>query len=171
MLVADKTVVIEDILEAREARVQKQQELIRKYNHTLISFTLNIPGDVKFNEELKRVFDSGYKVLIEEIQKHNIIILDNKKDYLFTGCEGYVVLSGKSDLVKKITIHIEENHYLGRLFDMDVITNKMVLCSREEVGASPRKCFLCGNEARLCGRSRKHSLEDLRNEIDKIINQ
>lgn len=171
MKVADRIVGIEEILRAREARAYKQNELIQRYNHTLVSFTLNIPGGVKFTERFKQVFDIGYQALMGEIQKYNMMIIDNQKEYLFTGCEGYVVLSGTSDLVKKITIDIEENHYLGRLFDMDVITNKMVLRSREEVGANPRRCFLCEDEARVCGRSRKHSIEDLLYEIDTIINQ
>lgn len=171
MKVADRIVGIKEILRAREERAYKQNELIQRYNHTLVSFTLNIPGGVKFNEEFKRVFDIGYQALIREMQKHHIMIIDNRKEYLFTGCEGYVVLGGASDLVKKITIDLEENHYLGRLFDMDVITNEMVLCSREEVGANARRCFLCKDEARVCGRSRKHSVEDLLEEIDKIMNQ
>lgn len=171
MAVVDQVVKIEDILTARENRVKKQQKLISKYNHTLISFTLNIPGNIKFNNDFKKVFDTGYNTLIEELKKQGIDIIHTEKDYLFTGSEGYFVVNAQGILIKRITINIEENHYLGRLFDMDVITNKMDICSRKELGASGRKCFLCGQEAHLCGRSRLHSIEELRNKIDRIINQ
>ena len=39
--------ILKQILDSREARRDKQKELISKYNKSLISFTLNIPGKVK----------------------------------------------------------------------------------------------------------------------------
>ena len=38
---------IDEILDCREKRVAIQNEMIKKYNKPIISFTMNIPGPIK----------------------------------------------------------------------------------------------------------------------------
>ena len=77
------------------------------------------------------------------------------------------VLNTDSLALKKITISIEENHPLGRLFDFDVWENSTHQLSRRELGYGYRKCLICEDSAFLCRRSGKHSIEDLITKINK----
>ncbi|MEY8292793.1 citrate lyase holo-[acyl-carrier protein] synthase [Carnobacteriaceae bacterium 52-44] len=56
-------------------------------------------------------------------------------------------------------VNIEENHPLGRLFDLDVLmldqNNEVQGKSRTKLGLPVRRCFLCERPAKDCGRSRR----------------
>ena len=43
--------------------------------------------------------------------------------------------------------------------------------SRNQLGISGRSCFICGSPAKECARARKHSVEQLQEEVSKLINQ
>ena len=88
------------------------------------------------------------------------------------GNEAYILLSINPVLLKKRVIKYEEESQLGRLLDLDVhYKNKenIFQISRTEIGYPPRKCFLCDNIAKECGRSRSHSLDDIRLYISKKV--
>lgn len=57
--------------------------------------------------------------------------------------------------------------------DIQKVTDKFVKeidkISREDLGEPKRKCFLCGEEAVSCGRSRKHSVYELTSSIKEKI--
>ena len=67
--------------------------------------------------------------------------------------------------IKNITVAIEESCELGRLFDIDVIDISFEKLSRK----SFRKCLICEAQAQECGRSRKHSVEELQNRVEEIL--
>ena len=58
-------------------------------------------------------------------------------------------------------IALEETK-IGRLYDIDVLEKENTKISRKDLGFPERKCLLCNNPACQCGRSRKHSIEELR---------
>ena len=72
--------------------------------------------------------------------------------------------------IKAMTVAIEEADSLGRLFDMDVM-DKNGSMSRGELGANPRKCLLCDEDAKVCARSQKHEMTELLDEIQRILVQ
>ena len=45
---------IEEVLMCRERRVDIQNEMLKKYNMPIISFTMNIPGSIKTNQKIKK---------------------------------------------------------------------------------------------------------------------
>ena len=51
----------------------------------------------------------------------------------------------------------------------DVLEKENTKISRNDLGFPERKCLLCDNPACQCGRSRKHSIEELRKKIYDII--
>lgn len=63
--------------------------------------------------------------------------------------------------VKAVTTALEETHPLGRLWDMDVLDREGKSLSRIALGYPARRCLVCGAAAKECGRSRKHSYEEL----------
>ena len=50
---------LQQILDAREARAQKQQLLLRQYGKPLVCFTMNIPGPVKDSPLIREGFRLG----------------------------------------------------------------------------------------------------------------
>lgn len=157
------------ILEGKERRAWLQKKLITEYKSTLVSFTLNIPGINKLGENLKKVHEKGIKQLEEELLKKNISVKYKKINSSDAGYEAFFCISKDSITIKKITTDIEERSKLGRLFDFDVFDNNYKLLSRTEIGLPKRKCLLCDGIAAECSRSRKHSIEDILNKINEII--
>ena len=67
---------IDEILDCREKRVAIQNDMIKKYNKPIISFTMNIPGPIKTNDEIKKAFDIGKNLILEKLKENNITILE-----------------------------------------------------------------------------------------------
>lgn len=161
--------VIEQILDAREKRAEKQRELINIYQNTLISFTLNIPGAEKRNPTFSKIHKKGIELLVEELIKQNIKLLCKTVQISADGDEAFLVVDADPWIIKRITTSIEENHKLGRLFDIDVINKNGEQVSRSGIGLHSRRCLLCNNSAKECGRSRSHSVSELLAKIYELI--
>lgn len=162
--------VLEEILNAREKRVEMQRKLIDIYRNTLISFTLNIPGAEKLNSTFTEVHEKGIKLLEEELEKKNIKVLHKIVRISADGNEAFLVVDAGSWYIKGITTSVEKSYRLGRLFDIDVFDENGEQVSRSGIGLPARRCLLCSNSAKACARSRKHSIEELMSRIYQIIN-
>ena len=158
---------IDEVLNCREKRVAIQNEMIRKYKKPVISFTMNIPGPIKTNNEIKKAFDIGKNLILEKLKENNTEILEIQELNENTGNELFISVNSLAKKIKNITVSIEEASELGRLFDMDVIDINFEKLSRE----SFRKCLICEEQAQECGRSRKHSVEELQNKVEKILSK
>ena len=158
---------IDEILNCREKRVAIQNKMIKKHNKPVISFTMNIPGPIKTNNEIKKAFDIGKKLILEKLKENNIEILEIQELNENTGNELFISVNSLAKKIKNITVSIEEASELGRLFDMDVIDINFEKLSRE----SFRKCLICEEQAQECGRSRKHSVGELQNKVEKILSK
>ncbi len=165
-----RQVTLTELLDSREDRVKKQKELLQAYrseNGVLISITLNIPGPVKDTPAYRNAMHRAMNVLTECFAQKEILHREIRE--LVTGPEGYLVVKGKTaDEIKKVTCGIEDGNRLGRLFDMDVMTEERSI-SRKDLGKPGRKCLICGEDAKLCARSQRHSMQELLAEVDRIL--
>ncbi len=155
-------VTLLQVLEAREKRVAKQKQLLSAYKTSLICFTMNIAGPIKTSPNIERTFFQGVNIL-EERFKENIV--HSETHISVTGCEGFFCVSLGAKQVKDICIDIENNHPLGRLFDMDVIDSKGEKLCRTDL----RGCLVCGKAGRECAAGRLHSVEELQTITNRII--
>ena len=158
---------IDEILDCREKRVAIQNEMIRKYKKPVISFTMNIPGPIKTNDEIKKAFNIGKNLILEKLKENNIAILEIQELNENTGNELFISTNLLAEKIKNITVVIEESSELGRLFDIDVIDVNFEKLSRK----SFRKCLICEEQAQECGRSRKHSVEELQSKVEEILSK
>ena len=158
---------IDEVLLSREKRVTIQNEMIKKYKLPIISFTMNIPGPIKTNDEIKKAFDIGKNLILEKLKENNIEILEVQELNENTGNELFILANSSAEKIKDITVTIEENSELGRLFDIDVIDVDFEKLSRK----SFRKCLICEEQAQECGRSRKHSVEELQKKVQEILSK
>jgi holo-ACP synthase / triphosphoribosyl-dephospho-CoA synthase len=156
-----KDVSMAKILDARENRVQIQQEMLQKSPSCLLSFTLNIPGPVKVFPYTKWTYEVGISIILKGISLLNGVIIEQKEVKKDTGWEAFFTLNLHPEDMKAYLLEQEEQHPLGRLFDFDILRADGSKLSRQELGFWERTCLLCGNPAFLCSRSRTHSAQEL----------
>lgn len=160
------TVSLEEMLSCRERRAACQQHFLSAYHCPVISYCLNIPGPVKTNPELLKVFEIGKDEIIALLHQTQIPVIDlvifNDK----TGDELIACVDGSAQTIKKRTTIIEESHPLGRLFDIDVIDVNGEKLSRDGY----RKCLLCDQQAQECARERRHTVEEMQSCIVQHMN-
>ncbi len=167
----EEYVILEEVLRFREKKVKVQEELRdRHMGETVVALGMNIPGPKKTSPHILLAFEEGEKKLGRLFAEKGLEVseeaeIKEKAGYLHF----YSVKSSDALFVKGLTIQVEESHLLGRLFDIDVYDADGRGISRGILGASPRKCLICGQDAKICGRSRSHGLEELYENVNNII--
>ncbi|CAJ1182665.1 Apo-citrate lyase phosphoribosyl-dephospho-CoA transferase [Companilactobacillus paralimentarius] len=162
---------ITQILKSRDMRVKEQLVLLKKLksNQSLINAKLNIPGPIKNNTYLIQVFCDGLKRFLQESKVDYQLIWD-----VATGPEAFLILNESAETSKQTAIEFEDNDNLGRLFDIDVLTENEGVphpLSRNDFHQAGRKCIMCNQPAKVCARSRKHSVKEMQNYINELINK
>lgn len=152
------TASLQDILQRREARAQRQKELIGRKGQCLVSFSMNIPGERKSFPMARRGFEAGLSALRESFGAK---IAFCEEYHGVTGDEALLVIDDEAPEVKRKTAALEQEHPLGRLWDMDVLDSAGNSLSRTAFGYPPRSCLVCGGNAKVCGRSRRHPIEEV----------
>lgn len=158
-----------EMLNAREMRCQLQQQLIHTYKKPLICLTLNIPGPVKVLPGIPRAFEHACGQIDAILKEHLILILHLETIKEKTGYEAFYCIDTSPEYAKELMIELEETDEIGRLYDVDVIRLDGTKVSREELGHPARRCLLCEESAHACSRSRKHSVDELTAEINRIL--
>lgn len=154
------------MLMAREARAAAQQACRDAHpGCTLISFGLNIPGPVKTNDDLRQLFGDGLASIEAFVGQFDFSIVEELEHHAATGDEAILAVKGDAAAIKAAATQLEETHPLGRLFDIDVLDADGHKLSR----SVPRRCLLCGEQAQVCARSRRHSVEDLTQCIKEML--
>ncbi len=167
----DWQVTLAQMLMARERRAFKQQELLSQYHASLICFTMNIAGPVKNSPLIRQGFALGKAALERQLSLGKINCLYRETTEAVTGSEAYYVLDRDADALKEITVAIEDDSPLGRLFDMDVLSPEGIKVERQALGFPVRRCLICQNPAKECARSRTHTVEELQSATWRILSQ
>lgn len=160
LLCEQEAATLQDILNGKEARAEKQKVLLQK-GYPLLCFSLNIPGSYKRSPLFDKGFETGCELILQQLNWQHIPLIYTEKNAASSGCELYVLFDGDAVTVKRHMVTVEESNPLGRLFDIDILRQDGSKVSRTQLGFPPRSCLLCNEPAFLCGRSQKHSYEDL----------
>lgn len=165
---ADNYVDLPMMLEARETRVARQEAMLKDCS-CLVCFTMNIAGPYKISDLIKRAYAEGVIKLLYLFEQFNIKPVKTEQYFEKTGVEGYIALQQNPLKIKELTVQIEDNFYLGRLFDIDVIKPNGEKVSRGDIGLAGRSCMICGSEGSGCARSRTHTVDQLQLHAVKTI--
>ena len=165
--------LLNEILQARESRVAIQREIISEYNLPLISITLNIPGSKKDSLKIRKIYRECIRVVkIKLLKQRESTIVYERERLSAEGPEFFVVVDGfAAKTLKKMFIQVENEHPLGRLFDIDVISKDFSLVSRKDVNVPLRKCIICEDAAINCISMRKHKRDEIIKTVDNLIDQ
>ena len=164
-----QTVELSQMLLARESRAARQRELLAQYGKPLVWFTMNIAGPVKTSRLIRRGFDTGCALLEGQLMRVKANCPHREFRHEATGSEACYVVELDPLRLKQITTDLEESSCLGRLFDMDVLTPDGSKVDRAALGLGERRCLLCGGPARVCARSRAHSVEELQQKTAELL--
>ena len=167
----ETTVSLVQMLDARERRVQHQQELLARYHKPLICFTMNICGPIKDSPLIRRGFARGRQLLRQQFLRAKLTPLYQDAVREVTGCEAFYVLDADPLTIKKFTTDIEDATPLGRLFDMDVIRPDGLKVDREELNLEGRRCLICGGPAKVCSSRRIHTVAELQEKTTEILTE
>jgi holo-ACP synthase / triphosphoribosyl-dephospho-CoA synthase len=155
-------VTLGDVLAARETRAEAQQNLIKQYGKPVVSFSMNIAGEIKTTPLIEMAFRHACGQIEKEITSDLIY-----KSVIFekTGPEALYVFDQDAETIKDATMKIENGSPLGRLFDIDVIRTSGEKISRNKA----RQCLVCGGPVTLCSRSRAHGLDAVKAATQNLL--
>ena len=160
-----RPVELMEVLEARERRVRRQQELLRTYGYPLISFTMNIAGPIKNSNEITWGFQYGSRLLLRQLERVKAPILHRESSSDVTGNEALFVVDFAPDRLKALMVELEDHLEIGRLFDMDVLDPDGQKLER----SAERCCIICGAPGKGCARSRAHSVAALQERTAAVL--
>lgn len=149
-----KEYTADDLLEAREKRVQLIAKLQKRYETPLLVLRVNYPGLKKSNAVTLSIIQD-MSALICAISGDRVCFKS-----LHQGAEGPIFLAAIEEdvlVLKRAAMDLEEQHTLGRCLDIDVYDRSGKSLSRQELGYPSRKCYLCDDSAHHCVRARRHS--------------
>ena len=157
---------LQEILDAREARVCRQRQLLAQFQKPLLCFTMNIPGPEKQNRDVDIGFVVGNRLLREALGNRVLFWEERLQN---AGWEAFYVTDLPAKELKGIAVELEAVDPIGRLFDMDVLDTDGTKLSRSQLGLPGRKCLLCDREAAVCASRRAHPLEELRDKTGFLL--
>jgi len=166
---------LEQILEFREKKAQMQDNLRLRHSGSItVALGMNIPGPIKTGDGIVKAFREGCGKLRAMFEQAGMIVEEMVILEEQAGNVACFSVSGMDDvdlawMIKKMTVDLEETHPLGRLFDIDVYDAAGAAFSRSQLGVPGRRCLLCDEDAKVCGRSRQHSVEELQKHVQEII--
>lgn len=163
------SLTLEALLAARDRRAERQQIWLSRWGETLISLTLVWPGEVKDGPKARLAMLVAVEAFELQVQKTGWQVNEHQVFWLPSGPEAFWSVTAAAEAVKGVTVVLEDEHPLGRLWDMDVFGAQQGLLSRSHLGQSMRPCLLCEEPARACARSRRHPLVMLMQRIEDKI--
>ena len=169
-------VSVEDMMRARDERVQVQNEMLAAAAAfpaptALLSFGMNIPGAVKQTPLIRSGFLFGKERLTELLQREGHAILLPRELRRVSGDTWLCLVGAPPEAVKRLAVSLEDSEALARLFDIDVLDSKGHKLSREDFSLPPRRCLLCEEAAVVCARSRAHSVEALFSRCETLLRE
>lgn len=163
----NREVTLAEVLEARDQRAARQQTLLARYSVPLVSFTMNIPGPVKYSTAIHRVFSMGLTALEAAIPTETVRC--REVTIGAAGCEAILAVDLPPMELKTICTALEDGTKIGRLYDFDVLDVDGRKLDRSLVGGNSRDCIVCGKPGRLCAASRAHSVAELQSAVNRLI--
>lgn len=157
-----RDITLQEVLDAREARVLAQKRLLVQYRLPLLGLNLNIAGPVKRTALSDLAFRSAMETLRQQLGSARVY---EELTDAATGLEAILVCDLPAAELKAMAMELESSRPVGRLYDLDVIGTDGVKLSRE----TPRTCLVCGGPVGPCSRSRAHGLPAIQGATQSLL--
>ena len=161
----------EEILMARENRVDRRRLTQHVFSYPLISFSLNIAGSVKQFPLAAAAFHEGDRRICGLLQHRNTPLLHREIITDPLGMVACYIVDADALQLKRWMAELENESEFTRLMDIDVYTPEGEQLSRSSIGEPPRRCFLCRQEARICAGRGVHSTAELQAHTVRVMRE
>ncbi|WP_380178769.1 citrate lyase holo-[acyl-carrier protein] synthase [Kalamiella sp. sgz302252] len=165
----DGGVTLEALLAAKERRAGRQADWLARYRQPVISLTLVTPGAVKDSARYRNTMGVALRACDQLLWQNCWKVLERQVLWLPTGAEALWCVAHPAAEIKAQCMRLEQNHPLGRLWDLDVICPHQGPIGRQSLGGGRRACLLCHRPAHACARSRRHPVAQVVASVEKII--
>ena len=162
---------IEQMLAAREQRAARQADALARFDRPVVSMTVVMPGPVKNSWLSRRLLAEALQEVEAASDTRGWRLPSREVLWRKTGPEALYVVDVNARILKTVMVELEDDHPLGRLWDLDVIAPRQGGLSRRDLGFPARRCLICERPAHVCGRSRAHPLEELLSTIGRIVHE
>lgn len=149
----------DELLEAREKRVDLIDRLLKCYKAPLLVMRVNYPGLEKTNKVTIGIIEAVRPLIRERLSDRvcgGLLLLQGAEGPMF-----YVAVNEDFLALKTLAIDVEEKHPLGRCLDLDVYDLEGQSVSRQRLGYPRRKCYLCDDYAHNCVRAGRHRKDEI----------
>lgn len=163
--------VIRRLLAAREERAWLQEYFLSSFAPgvcCVAQLSLNIPGWPKRLPGDERAIRAAAKIFTDASPGAGPPLAGA---FLSNAAGLAILLALRGDPasgIKKTVIGLEEGLKWGRALDIDVITSAGPL-SRALEGFPARRCLICGEDAKICARTKAHPIEELRGKVESLL--
>lgn len=172
MKLKPRPVTAEEMALAREDRVKHAKELIEETGaQSLILFTVIKPGPDKITPETQGLFASGRRAIEDALLGCMIAPLQVDSRELVTGREYYIALYLPAMDAKRRMCEIEDILPFGRLLNINVFDADGSFIPRTALGYPERCCLVCGKPGYECARTGAHTLEEVEEIADIIMEE
>lgn len=162
MEVLQDTEVLSRLLDAREERQKLKLALVDEGCH-LVSLQLNIPGLPKSNSSIRsfiQLVDKAFGFFL--LSKNPNYKWKKKQTINDVAGDSIIYLFRRGQIepnqLKEITEAFEESFELGRIVDLDVLSSEGNPIS----SGKAKTCFICNNAAEDCRKTKRHTIEEVR---------
>jgi holo-ACP synthase len=166
---APEAVTLEAVLANREQRTLRQRRVLAAHGLPVVSVTLVMPGPVKATDQARLLLEAALEALRTLLASRGWALVHRETLQAPTGPEALLAVAAPARDLKAAAVRLEEEHPLGRLWDLDVLDPETGPLSRRALGLGPRPCLLCGEDAHACARSRAHPLQALLDVIQEKL--
>lgn len=157
--------MLKELLQYKEDKAKWISAYIKEHGCVLLTFRVNVPGNIKKTTAVLKVFQRGYLDIKETLNERQFDFEILSLPFYTAEWLSVFKVEANAPEVKRLMVELEESEPCGRLYDIDVWDSRGYVISRSDLGYPNRKCFLCHEDAFVCGRSRKHSYETLHHYI------
>ena len=159
------------LLAAKQFRAACQAAALERFDAPLVSATITMPGPVKDGVLPQSLLMEAIRGVQAMVASRKWPILLGEVMWSDTGPEALYVVDVKPRLLKCATVELENMHPLGRLWDLAVVAPGQRVLSRKLLGLPERRCLVCERPASECRRTRRHSLPELLDVMQRIVNR
>ncbi|MGB7800247.1 citrate lyase holo-[acyl-carrier protein] synthase [Buttiauxella sp.] len=167
--VEKQVITLEELLEAKERRVQRQQDWLTSYQQPVISLTLVTPGPVKDNLRYRNCMAVALQACDQLLWQRRWQVSNRQVFWMPTGAEAIWSVAHPALELKALMVNLEHSHLLGRLWDIDVLCPEQGPVGRHTLALAGRRCVVCDQPAHVCARAQSHPLVEVTQRVEELL--